>query len=356
LTGWIIFGIIVAILAAPFFVPLTLRVGLDERRRDWSVHVGTLQVAPDGEVHFKAFRERWAKRLRPLKTAIRWLWTGIVWVFKALIILLRIVFWPFTALFRLVKGRGKTGPADETLSFDTGYEEPAGESGLPEHIEPLEEDKSGEIRRDASEGFDSSIDEPLEPEPSEPAPEEPDTQTSEDSSVWERMEPLDEETPAAEEQTGPSAFSKAWKNLEKGLKYLEIYGPMAKKVLRAVTMFIGDCFRAIHFKRLDAQYGFGGDPAALGTLLGWHYAFVSAINPSLVQKIRFEPDFDEEEAPIWGTLDTVVVIWPYRFIPPIFALIARLPWLGIFRTVRAYQRGDGLIPETATPSSTGVAA
>ena len=115
--------------------------------------------------------------------------------------------------------------------------------------------------------------------------------------------------------------------------------------------FLGDCLNAFQFKKFDGRYGFGGDPAALGALLGWHHALLGSIHPRLPGQIEFVPAFDDEDSTLWGSLDCIVVIWPYRYVLATFRLITRLPLWGIWRAYRRYRRGE-LLPT----ASSGVSA
>jgi hypothetical protein len=354
--GWIILGIIVALIVAPFFVPITVTVGLDERRRDWSVRVGSLQVAPEGAAHFKAFRERWAIRLRPLKIAGKALITALGWIFAALFWVFKAVIWPFRMALSIFGKRKKTAispqpPYDQPQKTEMPEEEfvppeppPPAESGGGEPAEPGE--PGGEIRRRDDPGFTSESPENEERgEEAKPDEEQPPPPLSKDEqSQWDDTE---KEEPGKKQ----AGFARLLATVRNGIAYLREYGPMGRRILRTVLRFLGDCLSAPHFKKLDARYGFGGDPAALGALLGWHYALLGSIHPSLPGHVVFVPAFDQEPAPVWGSLDMIVVIWPYRFVLATFRLILCLPLWGLWRAYRRYRRGE-LLPT----ASSGVAA
>ncbi|MFH0881881.1 MAG: hypothetical protein V2A56_02770 [bacterium] len=364
--GWIIFGVIVALIAAPLFIPITLTAGVDERRRDWSVRVGTLQVAPDGEVHFKAFRERWAKRLRPLKLALIGLVALLKWIFIALWWVLKAVLWPFKAVIRVFRKRTEPpttpstpigSPWEQEVPDESSVEpQPPSDDTPPSSPDEDEEpdEPSGEIRRGDDPGFISE-----RPENGDQQDEEPGTGASETdmppSGAAEKDEETgffgDEDTEAESSSDELGGFAKVLNYARTGLAYLREYGPLGRRVLRAAFLFIGDCISAIQIRRFEGRYGFGGDPAALGALLGWHYALFGSIHPRLPGHLVFVPAFDEEDAPVWGSLDFIVVIWPYRYVLATFRLIAHLPLWGLWRVFRRYRRGE-LLPST----SSGVSA
>jgi hypothetical protein len=151
--------------------------------------------------------------------------------------------------------------------------------------------------------------------------------------------------PEEDQGEGAAAFEKLresfrraggrWRRAAEGLEvargYWRRYGRVARKLLRAVLLLGRGMLLVPRFKLFDARYSIGGDPAALGMALGWHHALLATIHPRLSRHIVFEPDFEERELAPRGSLHLVVVVWPWRFIPPILAFVARLPWLGLFK-------------------------
>jgi hypothetical protein len=333
------------LLSAPFFVPITLRLGLDKSRRDWSVHVGTLQVAPEGERHFEQFRRRWTRRLKPLRVVGTYLLQGLVFLMRGLFLAARGVLWLLKSMWfvisqplRLLRSRkSDSGPPETTLDDShTDPEAPSEQQNAEEEsdAEP-EDDDSGEIR--------------LPPSPSEMNNQSADGETSPPRDVFEDLDDVSgdagthqasDELPGMEESSNSRGVLST---IRDGFAMLNAYGPLGRKILSAIFRFVGDVLRAPKWRRLDGRLTFGGDPAALGAMLGWYNALMYSIHPRLADDLVFDPDFDNEDTPLSGSLDVAVVIWPYRFMLATFRLIVRIPWIGVYKAYRKYRAGE-LIP------------
>lgn len=353
MTGWIIFGAIVLLLSIPLFIPLRLRVGLDEERRDWSVHVAVLQVAPEGERHWQEFRTRWGKRLKPLRIAGGWLLRGLLVLGSGLALaaqgvlwlgstLLALLTWPFKWIRRRPR-RQSTEPvqtAREELTPEEPEDEQEAASALsgepveetPPAPEPPEEPTSGEIRNEPpSSAFDSTVD------------DQPEAPSGTD--LFEDLDDLDSgsEEMEADSEEVPGKKRGFFDTISLGFSMLELYGPLGQRILGITFGFVGDILRVPRWRRFEGHLSMGGDPAAMGALLGWQHAFMGAIDPRLHRHLHFEPDFDDPDRPVSGSLDFEVVIWPYRFVGPTLRLIVRIPWIGLIKVYRRYRAGT-LIP------------
>lgn len=366
--GWIIFAIIVLLLLAPLFVPITLRAKVDRERREWSVYVGPLQLLPDLATNLERYKNVLQKISRPF-----------VWIFKGIAAILRFLFlalktvvrgltWPWRAVKERKKQKAQKAKhtAPETLSKQPpSSAEPAKET---EQISQLQPEKVPDP---------SFVVVAQENEPATPG-QLPETSKQTSSETSSDTLPKPEKTPSPfddlddffgdesttpndkrkdqkeEDSSGPSfkekaseAFSstsstinKLKESLDKARALYHEYGKLGKKLLSAAIKLALETLKTLQFKVFDARLAAGGDPATMGMLLGWHEAILGALEPRLRRHLIFEPDFENHEFSVDGSLNVVLVVWPYRFVPPILRFGTRIPWIEVIRQIRRYMKKD----------------
>lgn len=338
--GWYLLIAIVILLAIPLFVPLIVRVraASETREFDYEVALGPLPLLPDLGDNLQRYKRAVGK---PLYIITR----PLVWLFKGIALLFRALTWPIRALRRARRkkqiarreaaskrdGAAQVDKRRTLFEFDEGDEAPPSEVA-PAHFEPPAPEKPSE-----------SIDEPS------PTPETGDEPMDrEDLDEFEKSEaPFGE--PEKRQRRGEEgkrprnrfmdipwrgAWNKARGGYQQAREMIRRYGRTGKRTVRAFLLFGKECFQALSFRVFQLQWSTGGDPAALGQLLGWHYTLTGALDPRMQQHVRFDPDWDSEELAPRGQAQVVLYIWPYRFIPPAVRLLFRMPWWGLIRVAR----------------------
>ncbi len=351
--GWYVLIAVLVPLALPLFVPLIVRVRATSETREfeYAVALGPFALLPDLGDNLDRYKRSVG---RPLYYITR----PIVWLFKLIVILLRILTWPIRALLRLRRGKRDATP------YEPPREEPAPKQIAHETKPPSDEPDSTVFHFDGEEGGDDSTRrdadsaEPSDPEESPAKPAGP----SETPSDWKREDDLfgEEDTGTGWSGSGDDASSgkdsgtgkqkKGWSGLPKiplrammakardGLaKARELYtkyGRTGKRMLRAILLFGKECLQALNFRTFQLHWSTGGDPAALGQILGWHYTLTGVLDPRVQKHVHFDPDWNSEQLAPSGTAHVILYIWPYRFIPPVMRLLFRMPWWGLIRVAR----------------------
>ena len=169
--------------------------------------------------------------------------------------------------------------------------------------------------------------------------------SSEDSSEEStgRPEGLDREGlfPEGDKQDSDQSGSSLWSKLgkakagyDKAMDMLRRHGRTGKRIVRAVLLFARECVQALSFRVFELRWSVGGDPAALGQILGWHHMLTGMLDPRVQRHVHFDPQWDSEPLSPSGQANVVLYVWPYRFIPPLMRLLFRIPWWGFFRLAR----------------------
>lgn len=382
--GWVLLGfagVLLALVLLPLCVPLTLRFRLDEERREWSVHYGTLRVAPGGREAVDALLNRWKRRLRPLLRMLRPVGLALWWTLRALFALLLLLFRGAAALarltvrvigapFRWAAAKRAAKQADMTegdfpASGDRGDTSSASHSGEPPEEDDTsrggaygsgEEGEAGEASGGAGSGpagFSGTEHEtwwsgddggmgtggpgdeasgeggaatPGEREPPFTPPPRP-------------SEGFEGEPGGGERRRGiGERVRSAWRMAQRAPGYIRTYGPLAMRMLRLMRDLLAGYLRAIRLRRFEARLTTGGDPAALGAALGWSHALRGALGGPLGRGLLFSPDFESPELSPRGSLDVDLRVWPILFVWPTFRFVARVPWLRVIRIVRNAQQ------------------
>ncbi|MCB2213252.1 hypothetical protein KQI52_14150 [bacterium] len=348
--GWIVLIVVLVLLALPLFVPLIVRVRATSETREfeYAVALGPFALLPD-------LGENLGRYKRAIGRPLYYITRPIVWLFKLIVILLRILTWPIRALLRLRRGKRAATP------HEPPHDEPAPKQIAHETKPSEDEPESTVFRFDGDAGGDDATrrDEDT-PEPS--ASEEPSAGPSATPSDWDREDDLfgDEDAGAewterggdtsSDESKGTGKQKKGWTGLPKipvramitkardGLaKARDLYtkyGRTGKRVLRAMMLFGKECLQALSFRTFQLHWSTGGDPAALGQILGWHYTLTGVLDPRVQKHVHFDPDWNSEQLAPSGTAHVILYIWPYRFIPPVMRLLFRMPWWGLIRVAR----------------------
>lgn len=356
MNGWIIAGIVLALLAAPLFIPLIARARWDADHLEWSVQVGPFTVAPDTRRHMARYRRTLKNVARPfvwlgrgLGFVLRWLVIGLVW-------LARIVTWPVRAPLSALKRRRQTrrearwhdrempawdeqrreesapareagpSPADDWRITATGEDDSEGEEAPGGMDAPGSSPGEG---HDTGAGFHAEEDFDLFGE---------DVDAGERES-FERIDGQRRRDGEGKRKRSPGQrieqLQQRWGEIR---EMVDRFGRPGLRTLRAAILLGVESLRTLHWRRFEGYVRAGGDPATLGAIQGWKSAVLGTVDPRLNRHLVFDPDYDDVELAPTGTLDVVLVVWPYRFVLPTLRFIGRVPWLTWFKVVRAQMR------------------
>ncbi len=327
--GWIIlafFGLVFALVLSPLFIPLILRARLDEQQQEWSIHYGTMMLAPDGREIIEEFIVRWRRRIRPFIPIAR----VLIRLFRVTFFLLANFIRGFVLLFKTV-----SWPVRAVINLFGRSREPEEVEVPGEQVtEPVEQPPREETPGPGYEG-----DRP---------PGEYEAPFPDDRRFFGEEEPFSGELPEDEEAgeempqfARPSLFERIGQVFSKLIQFRNLltrFGPPGVKSLRLAFGLLGDWFNALHWRRLEARLTLGGDPAALGGALGWYHAFDGAMGGRLIRHFKFEPDFDRKSPAISGSLYVDLWIWPFLLIWPTLRFAARIPWIAWLRAAKSARK------------------
>ncbi len=342
--GWIIAASIIAILMSPLFIPTTLRARWDRDHRDWSVHIGPLKIAPDTQELLAKYKAVAIKITQPFVIIFK----AVFWLIKKIIAVIVLLYmgisWPLRRIITFIKTRRSKPKKVDLQEKET--EDRFEESNAIDSKEETtnysissDEENREEAFIDEYEEFETEIEESVDEEPIDSESEE----DSEASGEWEWKNPFEDLIEQFNRFTNRflkigTKFSKSSEKVNKGIELYEAYGPLAKRILKRIFKFISGLLKVVKFKTFKAHLQAGGDPATLGALLGWHQAFCASLGSSLSKNLIFDPDYDSEEVAISGSLNIIVVIWPYKIIVPILRLLVTMPWIALIKVYRTQKK------------------
>jgi hypothetical protein len=346
--GWIVLIIVLVLLALPLFIPIIIRVrGESEAREfEYAVSLGPLALLPDLSDNLSRYKRAIG---RPLYILTR----PIVWLFIALVFLVRAILWPFKMILRLFRKKprkavyesierldaSEDGSISTTFAFDEVGEDA---EGTPEDTEPQHLDDSEDIQAHADAGSDNEPARMEIPEADEPPPswDEADTDSSDDYEEPDWIDPTSSSAKKKSARKGlpqlpfTDMFTKGKAAFAQMKELLARYGRTGKRVIRAALLLGKESLAALNFRVLELHYSVGGDPATLGQILGWHYMMTGVLHPRVQRHVHFDPLWDSEQLAPAGHGNVVLYVWGYRFIPPLARFVFRMPWWGVFKIVR----------------------
>ncbi|MDP8207371.1 MAG: hypothetical protein P9L92_11955 [Candidatus Electryonea clarkiae] len=360
--GWIILAIFFAILILLLSIPFIIKVDWKGSTGIvWSIHLGKILLAPGGAENAREKISLWKRKTAWLGKILKPVWAAIIWLFKAVILIIgfvfKIIIFPFKALVSFFNSRKKdTSGVDFKDNIDDNRE-----------LEDQDSDtNSRETDFHSFEEYPESQSYNMESPGEQSTPStEPDDDFTDSSDMWdsyESSEPFNSASPdTGDEEYGSGRsfetdqidytldiededtglFKKITGLIDRLKGYYLLYkeySPLGKRLIKIVFLLMRDYWQALRWRRFKIIVSTGGDPAEMGSASGWYHALDGAFGGKIANHLIFDPDLDDYTFSPRGTLNIELHIVPIFFISPTIRFVSRIPYIKLWKTIKAIRK------------------